>query len=403
MPATPGTPRAAGGEHLLELRRRLEQAEADRLSPAGCPSSAAVRRRPDPGAETGHRLAFALDADRVLHSLAYTRYIDKTQVFSLMPNDHITHRVLHVQLVSKIGRTVGRMLGLNEDLVEAIALAHDIGHPPFGHDGESYLSAKCREHGLPPFQHNLQSVHFLEQVEKGGRGLNLSLQVLDGVLCHDGEVHTARLTPCWRRDFAGLEAELAAKAADPGHELVPMTLEGCVVRICDTVAYVGRDFEDAIAVGLIQRRELPGEVSEVLGDTNGRMVYRLVEDLVAGSGGGRDVGFSPEVGEALRRLKRFNLERIYLDPRIKVEHPKIRRAFDLLFERFLADLEAGRRQSPLFTDFLDHMEPDYLQRQSPPEVVRDYLAGMTDEHFLTRYGEITWPRRLPSRLPPRLG
>jgi dGTPase len=182
-----------------------------------------------------------------------------------------------------------------------------------------------------------------------------------------------------------------------------MTLEGCVVRICDTVAYAGRDFEDAIAVGLIRREDLPAEIKEVLGDTNGMMVYRLVEDLVGNSAQGGAVGFSPETGEALHRLKRFNLERIYLDPRIKTEHPKIRRGFDLLFERFLDDLARQRGDSPLFRDFLDHMEPVYRQRHRPAEVVRDYLAGMTDEHFLERYGEITWPRRLPSRLPPRLG
>jgi dGTPase len=133
---------------LLALRQSLEQTEAARLSPRACPSARAVRRAPDQIAAQGHRLDFALDADRVLHSLAYTRYIDKTQVFSLLDNDHITHRVLHVQLVSKIGRTVGRLLGLNEDLIEAMALAHDIGHPPFGHDGETFLSEKCREHGL---------------------------------------------------------------------------------------------------------------------------------------------------------------------------------------------------------------------------------------------------------------
>jgi len=383
---------------LLDMRRRLEEAEEARLSPHACPSASAVRRRPDAAAESGHRLAFALDADRVLHSLAYTRYIDKTQVFSLMDNDHITHRVLHVQLVSKIGRTMGRLLGLNEDLIEAIALAHDIGHPPFGHDGEAYLSRKCREHGLGPYLHNLQSVHFLESVEKGGRGLNLSLQVLDGVMCHDGEAHTDQLSPRPEKDFAQLDAELAAQQRDPGLRLTPMTMEGCVVRICDTVAYIGRDLEDAISVGLIRRKDIPRRVSELLGDSNGTIVYRLVEDLVARSAGQTWVGFSPEMGQALGELKRFNLERIYLDPRIKKEHPKIEKAFNLLFDHYLEDLVSGRGQSRVFQDFLAGLPRAYQETQPPAALVRDFIAGMTDEYFLRRYAELVWPRRLPSRL-----
>jgi dGTPase len=383
---------------LLKIRRRLEAEEEARLSPYACPSARAIRRRPDSAAESGHRLAFALDADRVLHSLAYTRYIDKTQVFSLMDNDHITHRVLHVQLVSKIGRTVGRLLGLNEDLIEAMALAHDIGHPPFGHDGEAFLSRKCEEHGLGPYLHNLQSVHFLEKVEKGGQGLNLSLQVLDGVMCHDGEVHTAGLRPQPGKTFAQLDQELSDKQSDPKLALTPMTLEGCVVRICDTVAYIGRDLEDAISVGLIRRQGIPAQVREVLGDTNGTIVYRLVEDLVRQSAGKPYVGFSAGVGEALDRLKRYNLENIYLDPRIKSQHPKIERAFDLLFERYLEDYEKGCQESPLLRDFLGSLSPEYQKTYPPASLVRDFLAGMTDEYFLRRYQDLTWPYRLPSRL-----
>ncbi len=383
---------------LLEIRRALEAEEEARLAPFACPSVRAIRRRPDPAAESGHRLAFALDADRVLHSLAYTRYIDKTQVFSLMDNDHITHRVLHVQLVSKIGRTIGRLLGLNEDLIEAIALAHDIGHPPFGHDGETYLSRKCEEHGLGPYLHNLQSVHFLENREKGGRGLNLSLQVLDGVMCHDGEAHTQKLEPRADKTFAQLDLELVAKQADPKLALTPMTLEGCVVRICDTVAYIGRDMEDAISVGLIQRRDIPDQVREVLGETNGTMVYRMVEDLVRESVGMQSVGFSPEVGQAVGVLKRFNLKRIYLDPRIKSQHAKIEKAFALLFDNYLEDFHKERKESPLFRDFLHNLSVESQEKYPPASLVRDFLAGMTDEYFLRRYQDLIWPHRLPSRL-----
>ncbi|MFH1033708.1 MAG: HD domain-containing protein [Pseudomonadota bacterium] len=390
------------GESLLELRRLLEEDEARRLSPRACLSRQARRRQPDPLAQEGHRLEFSLDADRVLHSLAYTRYIDKTQVFSLIDNDHITHRVLHVQLVSKVGRTMGRLLGLNEDLIEAMALAHDIGHPPFGHDGESYLNEKCLEHGLGAFLHSVQGVHFLERVENGGRGLNLSLQVLDGVLCHDGEKHSALLSPQRDKSFADLDAELEAKTADPRTPLAPMTLEGCLVRIADTVAYIGRDFEDAIRVGLVTRQDLPLEVSQVLGKSNGTMVYRLVADLVAHSQGQDFVGFSPPVAQALQELKTFNYQRIYLDPRIKTEHAKIRAIYHRLFEQYLDDLRHERAASPILREYLAHQDPSYGQSLPAAAVVRDFLAGMTDEYFLRRYQDLTWPRRLPSRLGGRL-
>ncbi len=383
---------------LLEIRRRLDRQEEQRLSPHACPSRAALRRRPEERIQKGHRQNFALDADRVLHSLAYTRYIDKTQVFSLLDNEHITHRVLHVQLVSKIGRTIGRVLGLNEDLIEAIALAHDIGHPPFGHDGERFLSEKCREHGIGPFLHNWQSVHFLERVEKGGRGLNLSLQVLDGVLCHDGEVHTDRLAPRRDKDFATLDAEMAAKLQDPAATLIPMTLEGCVVRITDTIAYIGRDLEDAILVGLIRRSDVPGQVRRVLGDSNGTIVYRLVEDLLANSLEQPHVGFSPPIAQALARLKSFNLKRIYLHPRIKTQHHKIRNIIHTLFDRYLEDLRQERSQSPIFREFLDAMDPAYRRSLPPAAVVRDYLAAMTDQHLLRSFADLVWPRKLPPRL-----
>ncbi|MCF8031732.1 MAG: HD domain-containing protein [Desulfarculaceae bacterium] len=385
-------------EVLSGLRRRLEQREEATLSPLACLSRQALRRRPDPLAEQGHRLAFAVDADRVLHSLAYTRYIDKTQVFSLVDNERISHRVLHVQLVSKIGRGLARMLGLNEDLVEAIALAHDLGHPPFGHDGESFLSAKCIEHGLGPFRHNLQSVHFLERLERGGQGLNLSLQVLDGVLAHDGESDTVELSPRRGKDFTALDQEMARMIAGQRQATTPMTLEGCLMRLADTIAYVGRDLEDAIALGLIQREALPDQVRQVLGESNGTIVYRLVEDLAANSLEKDLMAFSPRVGAALNQLKAFNLERIYTHPLIKTEHAKIAAAFGLMFERYLEDLEQGRQKSPIFTDFLDGLDSGYAQKQPPAAVVRDFLAGMTDDLFLKRHREMVVPRRLPPRL-----
>ena len=223
------------------------------------PDTAALRRLSEDRLKTDYRSAFSVDADRILHSLAYTRYIDKTQVFSLIHNDHLTHRVLHVQLVSKIGRTIGRFLGLNEDLIEAIALGHDIGHPPFGHDGEGFLSEICLSCGIGTFQHNAQSVQFLDKVERKGRGWNLSLQTLDGILCHDGEIHDIELFPMKNKDFSVHEREIQALIQTPEIPLTPMTPEGCVMRMADTIGYIGRDMEDAIRIGIITREDLPAE------------------------------------------------------------------------------------------------------------------------------------------------
>ena len=242
---------------LLEIKKHLDQREEEILSPFAALSKNAIRRRPDERVTKGHRQNFSIDSDRILHSLAYTRYVDKTQVFYLIDHDHITHRVLHVQLLSKIARTIGRFLHLNEDLIEAIALGHDIGHPPFGHDGERILSEICLKHGLGHFLHNVQSVRFLDLIERKGRGWNLSLQVLDGILCHDGETHKEGLVPNRGKSFDDLDREMRQKTENPELELTPMTLEGCVVRLADTISYIGRDIEDAIRLNLIKREEIP--------------------------------------------------------------------------------------------------------------------------------------------------
>jgi dGTPase len=381
---------------LKSIRVLLDRNEEQNLSPFATPNSRAVRRQAEALLTEGYRQAFSVDVDRILHSRAYTRYIDKTQVFYLIRNDHITHRVLHVQLVSKIGRSIGRFLGLNEDLIEAIALGHDIGHTPFGHDGERFLSELCREHGIGSFHHNVQSVHFLDCVERKGRGWNLSLQTLDGILCHDGEVHTRELAPRRNKTFGDLQAEMAAKVSRIGTELIPMTLEGCVVRMVDTVAYIGRDIEDAIRLGLIERSDLPASSAAVLGDTNGTIVFRLATDLIRASHGKDLVAFSPEVSEALKQLKQFNLDRIYLNPRMKPHSALLRDLFKRLFNRFLEDLEMQRSDSVIFQRFLNGMSDDYLGRHGPAEVVRDFIAGMTDRYFLDLCPEEMRPGYLPA-------
>ena len=367
---------------LKGIRADLDVMEETRLSPYACLSSQAVRRKEEDSILTGHRQNFSLDADRILHSLAYSRYIDKTQVFYLIKNDHITHRVLHVQLVSKIARTIGRILKLNEDLIEAIALAHDIGHTPFGHDGEKFLTEISKLHGLGPFFHNVQSVRFLEKIERKGKGWNLTLQVLDGVLCHDGEVHSQALTPKTDKGFQTFDMEMREKEETPSIDILPMSLEGCVVRMADTISYVGRDIEDAIRLGLIERSELPSDSCRILGDTNGTIVYTLVEDLVTHSLDKPYACFSPEVGEALRGLKQFNQNRIYMNEKVKKQTPKIKLMFEMLFEKYLDDLRTGNEDSDVQREYLEGMASEYREQTSPAGIVRDFIAGMTDEYFL---------------------
>ena len=367
---------------LQGVRAILDTKEKEKLSPWACPSTSAIREKEEETLEKGHRQNFSVDSDRILHSLSYSRYIDKTQVFYLIKNDHITHRVLHVQLVSKIGRTIGRILGLNEDLIEAVSLGHDIGHAPFGHDGEKFLSNLCESYGAGPFLHNIQSVRSLQSIERKGRGWNLTLQVLDGILCHDGELHAQSLEPARDKNFESLYNEMKKKKEDPTINLYPMTLEGCVVRMADTISYIGRDIEDAIRLGLINRKDLPKECSEILGATNGTIVYTLVEDLVANSFEKPFLRFSDQVGDSLKALKEFNEDRIYRNSRVKEQVGKIRLMFELLFERFYKDLETGKENSDVYSRFLKGMQPDYLNETSFAGIVRDFIAGMTDEYFL---------------------
>jgi dGTPase len=380
---------------LVELKSMLNRFESETLFPLATRNKMGTRRTPGNKLESDYRQAFSVDADRILHSLAYARNIDKTQVFYLVKNDHITHRVLHVQLVSKIARTIGRFLGLNEDLLEAIALGHDIGHTPFGHDGERFLSNICKNNGIGYFHHNLQSVQFLEKVERKGRGWNLCLQTLDGILCHDGEIHNERLLPTFGKTFEDLDAEIAAKKSDPQTALAPMTLEGCLVRMADTVSYIGRDIEDAIRLNLIRRVDLPDESTAKLGNTNGTIVFNLVTDIIRNSYQKPYIGFSPEVSKALGQLKMFNMEHIYLNPRIKKHTRQIEKLFEILFETYLDDIRKHRESSVIFGQFMKDMADEYIQNHRPAEIVRDFISGMTDQYFLDQCPQGMRPQAEP--------
>ena len=354
------------------------------------------RRRPDKlSSQNDTRKPFAIDVDRVIHSLAYTRYIDKTQVFYLLKNDHITHRVLHVQMVSRIARTIGRELNLNEDLIEAISLGHDLGHPPFGHDGERYLSALCQEAGIGSFSHAVMSVRFLERLEKKGLGLNLTLGVLDGILCHDGESDFTNLRPEGELSFIELDRRIKSRQADPSGPISPMSKEGCLVRLCDSISYVGRDLEDAIEVGLIKRDTLPFEIASVLGETNGKIIYRLVDDLTKTAKthhADNLIAFSASVAQALKALKDFNRKNIYHNQAIKTETPKIERLYRILYETLMEDFQTGAPKIPQARRFLSQLDQEYPSLHSAAEIARDCLAGMTDEYFVRLATDLLIPR-----------
>jgi dGTPase len=239
------------------------------------------------------------------------------------------------------------------------------------------------------------SVRFLESLEKSGRGLNLTLGVLDAVLCHDGESDYGSLRPSvGTADFAELDRRKAIRQDDPAFMIPPMTREGCVVRLSDSISYVGRDLEDAVLLGVVGRNEIPQEVSETLGDTCGSIVYSLVRDLLETSAGDPGLtAFSPKVGSALNALKDFNRARIYYNESVKRDRDKLKRLFRIFFETFTEDFarKAGPT-SPRLVKYIDNMDESYREGVSPAEKARDFIAGMTDEYFCSMAEELLIPR-----------
>jgi dGTPase len=385
--------------HPLPTRREIAgrigtytHAKEELQSPFAARTSDAVRRRSLRPEDI--RSPFSRDADRILHSKAYARYIDKTQVFSHVHNDHITHRVLHVQLVAKIARTIGRALRLNEDLIEAIALGHDIGHPPFGHFGESCLSEICTEQQIGRFLHNVQSIWFLDRIEE----CDLTLQVLDGILCHNGESDAHVLSPDPVATWETFDARVR-QIRDGGADPHPMTPEGCVVRLADTIAYIGRDLEDAYEIALIGEDDpLPERVETVLGVDNRSIVDTLIWDILVHSDSTDKpcIRHGDEVAGALAELKQFSRNKIYENPLLTSERDKIRLMYRTLYSRYLADVREECTASRIFTDFIDArwVTARYRDAAAPGELVRDFLAGMTDRYFEARFAEIVMPRKI---------
>ncbi|MCD6184789.1 MAG: phosphohydrolase, partial [Deltaproteobacteria bacterium] len=229
---------------------------------------------------------------------------------------------------------------------------------------------------------SVQSIQFLDKVERKGRGLNLCLQTLDGILCHDGEIHNRLLKPCADNSFKVFKKKLNYKKNNPKAHFVPMTMEGCVVRMADTISYIGRDIEDAIRLSVIKRSDLPRESVEVIGNTNGTIVHNLVTDILLNSFRKNHIAFSEKVSNALKRLKEFNMQYIYLNPTIKKKYNFIKENFTILFEKYLEDLETKKTSSVIFTGFLKDMSEDYINNHNHAEIVRDFISGMTDKYFL---------------------
>lgn len=323
------------------------------------------------------------DIDRIIHSLSYTRYLDKTQVFTKNDNDHLSKRITHVQIVSKVARTIGRALNLNEDLIEAIALGHDIGHTPLGHAGEAMLNEISLEELNQYFSHNIQSVRHLNYVENNGKGLNLCVQVLDGIMCHNGEI----LNPIYKPIKKDME-EFLREYFDSYNDLSksnknhPMTLEGCVVRISDVIGYIGRDIEDAIMIGKIKREDIPKKIVDVLGCTNKDIVNTIILDIINNSMDKPYIKMSEEVFNALFSLKKFNYDHIYKYSLSEEKLSYYRKGMRKIFDKYLNDINNNDYSSIIYKIFLNTQSADYLKETDDKRKVIDFIAGMTDDMFI---------------------
>ena len=335
------------------------------------------------------RSSFFRDIDRIIYSLSYTRYIDKTQVFSLNENDNISKRMTHVQMVSKIARTIGRASNLNVDLIEAIALGHDLGHVPFGHTGEAILNRISVEYTGRMFNHNVQSVRTLMDLENNGKGSNMTLQVLDGILCHNGELVDDQYYPVDKtpEQFLSLYEQCYTDRSVLS-TLRPMTLEGCVVRISDIIGYIGRDIEDAIRLGVLTLDEIPNNIIEVLGRTNREIINTVIMDVVGNSINQPYIKMSNRVYKALLELKAFNYENVYNRANTNDDLEHYEDMFRTLFVKYLKDVKEKNNESDIYQIFLGDMDDKYLINSSDEQQVIDYIAGMTDDYFVKQYDKI---------------
>lgn len=361
------------------------------LSKNACKADKAIYLKED---EKDIRPIFLRDIDRILHSQCYSRYLDKAQVYINPQNDHITHRMQHVQFVSRIARTIGKVLLLNDELIEAIAIGHDVGHAPFGHAGERQLNRICERENIGYFCHNLQSVRILKDLENK----NISVQTLDGILAHNGEMLLNKYEPNYNKSvnefLTDLEKTFSEK--DYSKKIVPMTLEASVVRIADVIAYIGRDIEDAIMLGDIKRENLPEEVVEVLGNKNSSIVEALEDDLIENSIGKEYLCFSDRIFNALKILMEWNYRNIYdkasLNNKALLEE-KFNKLFDIYLDKLNKSDYKGKKvknsnitySEKVLYDFIESKTQEYLENTNVKRIVIDYISGFTDNFFEKEY------------------
>ena len=353
----------------------------------------ASRRDPDSDAATLMRPAFIRDIGKILYFPLYNRYADKTQVFSFYHNDDITRRALHVQLVSRIARNIGSLLGLNLDLIEAISLGHDIGHPPFGHAGERFLNSLLNSETGEYFNHNVHSVRVLDTVF----GRNLTLQTLDGILCHNGEFECQRYSPANLKGFEEFD-ENVRKCDTEGEEavrsLIPSTLEGCVVRICDIIAYLGKDRQDAKIAKITD--DSVTFSTEVIGTENSEIINSLIVDIIENSYRKSYISLSREAYNDLKTAKKENYEKIYRKRDVNESYDRIiKPMFSDVYYKLLDYLIKEDENSVIYRHHINFVEEntkrkdgfDY-RKENPHKIVVDYIASMTDDYFIDLYSKL---------------
>ncbi len=333
------------------------------------------------------RTAFVRDIDKIMHCPYYNRYADKTQVFSFYKNDDITRRGLHVQLVSRIARTIGKALNLNLDLIEAIALGHDIGHTPFGHAGERFLDELLFEHTGRHFSHNIHSVRVLDSIYP----YNISLQTLNGIAAHDGEMELSEYYPKALDDFETFDAQIEACYIDKSNvkKLVPATLEGCVMRISDIIAYLGKDRQDAEKAQLLKNKDFePGAI----GTYNAEIINNLIVNIIENSYGKPYIKMDENHFEALKKAKADNYMLIYKNDSVNdVLQNTVKPMMSDVYKKLLDDLINGNLSSPIFRHHIDYVNSAHYARSIPYEstepnqIVTDYIASMTDDYFIDLY------------------
>ena len=345
----------------------------------------AIRRYKNTHPPTVWRPDFAKDIDRIMYSPYYNRYTDKTQVFSLIKNDDITRRSLHVQLVSRIARTIGRALNLNLDLIEAIALGHDIGHTPFAHCGEVFLNELYNSHTGRYFNHNIHSVRVLDKIFP----MNLTLQTLVGIAGHNGEIELAEYHPVPMESFEQFEKELEKCYTTAGYanKIQPSTLEGNVVRISDIIAYLGKDRQDAASLQMVEETAFPS--TSVIGRINSEIINNLVVNIIENSYGQPYIMLDEEHFQAVKAYKKENYSVIYAnEPGRAILVRVVKPMMQEIYEQLLEDLKNDNQNSPIFRHHIDYVNQSTYDRwesynkTEPNQIVVDYIASMTDDYLI---------------------